>query len=149
MIIIIIFRATMTEIQKICMLGSARILRKVLSVWTEWLTWVTDALGAWFAPGWSMHKKNTSKDCDKRDNNNIGEIFWGELWKLFLSKCCISSLIFGIFLRDMEEKSFFSEEGKNKMGYRYFWGLDCVSMFDVFFLRGGGGGGGKTIVPSI
>ena len=31
-------RATMTEIQKICMLGSARILRKVLSVWTEWLT---------------------------------------------------------------------------------------------------------------
>ena len=45
-------RATMTEIQKICMLGSARILRKVLSVWTEWLTWVTDALGAWFAPGW-------------------------------------------------------------------------------------------------
>ena len=45
-------RATMTEIQKICMLGSAPILRKVLSVWTEWLTWVTDALGAWFAPGW-------------------------------------------------------------------------------------------------
>ena len=34
------------------MLGSARILWKVLSVWTEWLTWVTDALGAWFAPGW-------------------------------------------------------------------------------------------------
>ena len=32
-------RANMTEIQKI-------------SVWTEWLTWVTDALGAWFAPGW-------------------------------------------------------------------------------------------------
>ena len=27
------------------------ILRKMLSVWTEWLTWVTDALGAWFAPG--------------------------------------------------------------------------------------------------
>ena len=24
----------------------------MLSVWTEWLTWVTDALGAWFAPGW-------------------------------------------------------------------------------------------------
>ena len=45
-------RATMTEIQKICMLGSARILRKVVSVWTEWLTWVTGALGAWFAPGW-------------------------------------------------------------------------------------------------
>ena len=42
----------MTEIQKICMLGSARILRKVLSVWTEWLTWVTDALGVWFAPSW-------------------------------------------------------------------------------------------------
>ena len=45
-------RATMTEIKKICMLGSARILRKVLSVWTECLTSVTDALGAWFAPGW-------------------------------------------------------------------------------------------------
>ena len=49
-------RATMTEIQKICMLGSARILRKVLSVWTEWLTWVTDALGAWFAPGWCTER---------------------------------------------------------------------------------------------
>ena len=45
-------RANMTEIQKIGMLWSARILRKVLSVWTEWLTWVTDALGAWFVPGW-------------------------------------------------------------------------------------------------
>ena len=45
-------RANVTEIQKICMLGSARILRKVLSIWTERLTWVTDALGAWFAPGW-------------------------------------------------------------------------------------------------
>ena len=45
-------RTNMTEIQKICMLGSAWILRKVLSVWTEWLTWVTDALGAWFASGW-------------------------------------------------------------------------------------------------
>ena len=44
--------ATVTEIQKICVLGSARILRKVLSVWTEWLTWVTDAPGALFAPGW-------------------------------------------------------------------------------------------------
>ena len=31
-------RATMTEIQKICMLGSVRILRKVLSVGTESLT---------------------------------------------------------------------------------------------------------------
>ena len=51
-IIIIIIIIIITEIQKICMLGSARILRKVLSVWTEWLTWVTDALGAWFAPGW-------------------------------------------------------------------------------------------------
>ena len=28
-------RATVTEIQKICLLGSARILRKVLSVWTD------------------------------------------------------------------------------------------------------------------
>ena len=45
-------RATVTDIQKICMLGSARILRKVLSVWTEWLTWVTDAPGAWFSPVW-------------------------------------------------------------------------------------------------
>ena len=34
------------------MLGSVWILRKVFSVWTEWLTWVTDALSAWFAPGW-------------------------------------------------------------------------------------------------
>ena len=45
-------RATVTETQKICMLGSARILRKVLTLWTERLTWVTDARGAWFAPGW-------------------------------------------------------------------------------------------------
>ena len=30
--------ATVTKIQKICMLGSARIFRKVLSEWTEWLT---------------------------------------------------------------------------------------------------------------
>ena len=31
-------RATVTEIQKICILGSARILRKMLGVWTEnWL----------------------------------------------------------------------------------------------------------------
>ena len=52
-------RANMTEIQKICMLGSARILRKVLSVWTEWLTWVTDALGAWFAPGWCTKRTPT------------------------------------------------------------------------------------------
>ena len=44
-------RANVTEIQKICMLGSARILRTVLSISTERLTWVTDALGAWFAPG--------------------------------------------------------------------------------------------------
>ena len=45
-------RATMTEIQKICMLGSARILRKVVCARL-------------------MHKKNTSKDCDNRDNNNL------------------------------------------------------------------------------
>ena len=43
----------------------------------------------------------------------------------------------------MEEKSFFSEEGKNKMGY--FWGLDCVIMFDVFFLGGGGGAVGVRL----
>ena len=43
--------ATVTEIQKICVLGYAQILRKVFSVWTEWLTRVVDALGAWFAPG--------------------------------------------------------------------------------------------------
>ena len=61
-------RANMTEIQKICMLGSARILRKVLSVWTEWLTWVTDVLGAWFAPGWCT--KRTPAKTVKRDNNN-------------------------------------------------------------------------------
>ena len=41
-------RATVTETQKIYLLGSARILRKVLTAWTEWLTWVTDAPGAWF-----------------------------------------------------------------------------------------------------
>ena len=45
-------RATMAEIQKICKLGSSRILRKVLRVWTEWLTWVNDTIGAWFVPGW-------------------------------------------------------------------------------------------------
>ena len=139
MIIIIIFRATMTEIQKICMLGSARILRKVLSVWTEWLTWVTDALGAWFVPGWSMHKKNTSKDCDKRDNNNFGEIFWGELWKLFLSKCCISSLIFGIFLRDMEENPFSLRRERTKWvtGISEGWTVSVCLMFSSW---GGGGG---------
>ena len=41
-------RATVTEIQKICMLGSARILRKVLSD----LNRMIDLSGfAWFAPG--------------------------------------------------------------------------------------------------
>ena len=49
-------RATVTENQKICILGSTRILRKVLRVWTEWLTWVT---GAWFAPGWSTKRTPT------------------------------------------------------------------------------------------
>ena len=49
-------RATVTEKQKICILGSTRILRKVLRVWTEWLTWVT---GAWFAPGWSTKRAPT------------------------------------------------------------------------------------------
>ena len=63
-------RAIVTKIQRICILGSARILREVLSVWTEWLTCVTDAPGAWFASGWCSKKKNTSKDCDRRDNNN-------------------------------------------------------------------------------
>ena len=48
--------ATVTEVQKICMLGSAWILRKELSVWTEWFTWVTDALGAWFVPGWCTRR---------------------------------------------------------------------------------------------
>ena len=57
-------RATMTEIQKICMLGSARILRKVLSVWTEWLTWVNDTLGAWFVPGWCT-KRTPAKSVIK------------------------------------------------------------------------------------
>ena len=28
------------------------IIKIILSVWKEWLTGVTDALGAWFAPGW-------------------------------------------------------------------------------------------------
>lgn len=45
--------ANVTEIQKIYVLGSARILRKVLSIWTVTLksAWVT-ALGAWIALGW-------------------------------------------------------------------------------------------------
>ena len=66
---------TMTEIQKICMLGSARILRKVLSVWTEWLTWVTDALGAWFAPGWCT-KRTPAKTVIKEIIIIIQPIFW-------------------------------------------------------------------------
>ena len=45
-------RANVTETQKISMLGSARILRKVLNVWSEWMTYVSDALGTWYAPGW-------------------------------------------------------------------------------------------------
>ena len=43
--------ATLTEIQKISMLESGRVFRKVLSLWTERLTYVTDAQGAWFARG--------------------------------------------------------------------------------------------------
>ena len=31
-------KASVTETQNICMLGSAWILRQVLSVWTEWLS---------------------------------------------------------------------------------------------------------------
>ena len=58
-------RATVTEIQKICMLGSAQILRKVLSVWTEWLTWVTDAPGAWFVPGWCTTRTPTKTVIEK------------------------------------------------------------------------------------
>ena len=34
---------------------------------TEWLTWVTDAPGTCAL---LMHKKNTSKDFDRRDKNN-------------------------------------------------------------------------------
>ena len=64
----------MTDIQKICMLGSARVARKVLSVWKEWLTWVTDALGAWFAPGWCT--KRTPAKTDKRDNKLNTETFF-------------------------------------------------------------------------
>ena len=37
-------------------MGSAWILKKVLSAWREWLICVTDALGAWFAPGWCSKK---------------------------------------------------------------------------------------------
>ena len=48
---------TVTEIQKICIPGIVQILRKVLNVWTEWLTWVTDTLGAWFAPSWCTKRK--------------------------------------------------------------------------------------------
>ena len=53
-------RATVTEIQKICLLGSSWILRKVLSIWTERLTWVPDTPGAWFASGWCT-KRTTAK----------------------------------------------------------------------------------------
>ena len=44
-------RANVTETQKISMLGSARILRKVLNVLSELMTRVSDALGAWYVPG--------------------------------------------------------------------------------------------------
>ena len=52
LILMIIIIIIIIIIITIIMLGSARILRKVLSLSTEWLTWVTDVLGAWFAPGW-------------------------------------------------------------------------------------------------
>ena len=52
------------------MLGSARILRKVLSVWTEWLTWVTDAPGARFAPGWCTKRTSAKTVIEIDDNNN-------------------------------------------------------------------------------
>ena len=61
-------RATVAEIQKICMLGTVRNFRKVLSVWTELLTWVADAPGDWFTPGWCT--KITPAKTDRRDNNN-------------------------------------------------------------------------------
>ena len=32
--------------------GNARILRRMFSVWSQLLTWVADAPGAWFVPGW-------------------------------------------------------------------------------------------------
>ena len=41
--------------------GICAILKKVLGVWTEWLTWETDALGAWFAPGWCSKNKTPVK----------------------------------------------------------------------------------------
>ena len=44
-------RANVTETQKISMLESARILRKVLNVLSELMTRVSDALGAWYVPG--------------------------------------------------------------------------------------------------
>ena len=45
-------RATVTEIKKICVLVSTRILGKVLlSLLTGFFTQVTDATAAWFAPG--------------------------------------------------------------------------------------------------
>ena len=59
-------RASVTETQKICMLGSARILRKVLSVWTEWLTWVTDASGAWFMCPADVQKEHQQRLWKKR-----------------------------------------------------------------------------------
>ena len=44
------------NIKKISMLGSAQILRKVLNVWSEWMTCVSNAPGAWYAPGWWMKR---------------------------------------------------------------------------------------------
>ena len=46
-------RATVTESQNICMLESARILRKVFSVWT----WLTDAPGAWLVHAQKEHQQ--------------------------------------------------------------------------------------------
>ena len=50
-------RATVTESQNICMLGSAQMLRKVFSIWT----WVTDAPGAWLAHAQKEHQQRLSQ----------------------------------------------------------------------------------------
>ena len=66
-------RATMTEIQKICMLGSARILKKGSQCMNRMID-LCDWRSRCMVCARLMHKKNTSKDCDNRDNNNNNNI---------------------------------------------------------------------------
>ena len=60
----------MTEIQKICVLGSARILRKVPQCMNRMID-LSDLCSRYMICAWLTYKKNTSKDCDKRDKKKI------------------------------------------------------------------------------